>query len=135
MRSLRPKVDFVGCRTAERHVRSMLVIPEAEPIKFTTKGCSPQGNDNLSRALVLDGQDQSLHHGNAAVFADGTVAGWLDDFSFYPAPERIAIEDTVPVADDVLWRSSCLTDRLAQQTADGAAVGPIGEDPDLHDPP
>ena len=106
----------------------MLVVPETEPIQFTTKGCSVQGNDNLSRALVLDGQDQPLHHGNAAMFADVSVTGWLDAFSFYPASKRIAIEDTAPVADDVFWRSSCLTNRLPQQTADGAAVGPIAEE-------
>ncbi len=135
MRRLRRKVNFVGSRTGERHVRSMLVIPESEPIKLTTKACSVHRYDDLPSTFIFDGQDQPLYHGDAAVFADGAVTRRFDAFAFHPASKRTAVEDTFFVANDVFRRSTCLTDRLAQHGADGAAVGPIGEDPDLHDPP
>ena len=65
---------------------------------------------------------------------DRAVTGWFDAFSFHPAAKRVAVEDTVSVANHVLRCSACLTDRLTQEGADSAAVGPIGEESDLHDP-
>lgn len=135
MRRLRPKVNFVWSRAAERHVRTMPVIPELEIVKLTTKCHSAEGNDHPSSAFVFQCEDQPLHHGDAAVFADGSVAGWLDAFTFHPASECIAMENAVPVADDVLWRSPYLTDRVPQHRANRAAVGVIGKDSKLHDPP
>ena len=102
-------------------------------MKLTTKVCSTHWYDNLPCAFVFHRQDEPLHHGDAAVFADAAVTGWFDAFAFHPASKRTAVEDAFFVANDVFRRSAYLTDRLSQQGADGAAVGPIGEEPDLQD--
>ena len=86
----------------------------------------------FSRTLVLQSPDEPLHHRDASVFADGAVSRRLDALSFDPASECLAIENAVPVADDVFGRGA-LVNRPSQERADGPAIWPVAEDTDVHD--
>ena len=128
------EVDLIRCRASKRHVGTIFVVPESEPMKLTTKVGAAHGYDQPPSAFVFQRQDEPLHHGEAAVPPNRAITRRFDAFSFHPAAKRVAVEDTFSVANDVLRCSACLMDRLTQEGADSAAVGPVREGPDLHDP-
>ena len=128
------EINLIRCRTSERHVGPIFVVPASEPMKLTTEGGAAHGYGQPPSAFVFQRQDEPFHHGETAVPSNRAVTRGLDAFAFYPAAKRVAVEDTFSVAHDVLRCSACLMDGLTQESADSAAVRPIGEDPDLHDP-
>ena len=63
----------------------------------------------------------------------GRAIPWrLNALAFHPTPECVAVEDTVAVADDVLWFRGA-TDRWSQKRTEFAAVRPRGKHADAHD--
>ena len=65
-------VDLVGSGGAESRVRPVAVVPGDVDGQFVLHGRETVRDQNQSPgALVLDGADAALDHGEAAVFADG----------------------------------------------------------------
>src|SRR5260370_869007 len=65
-----PEVNFVGRLALERRVRAMLVVPVDDRIELIAHCLAAQRNHHVTQRF-LQGTDKSLHHGNAAVLADG----------------------------------------------------------------
>ena len=124
------KIHFMRCAAAESHMRAKLVVPVCKTNKLTTERVAAQRNQYSASELSFNRENQPFDHGDATVLADGAVTGWLDAFTLHPAPKRTAVEDALSVADNVLGRGSGVTHGLAQHGADGAAVWPVGEEPD-----
>ena len=127
------EIDFVWCPPLERRVRTMFVVPIGERKKLAARLLTTQRDQHSSRALDLHRLDHALNHSDAAVLTDCSIARRLDAPTFDPAAEALAVEDAVPVTDDVLGRSSHATNRSAQEGANGTAIRPRGKDADVHD--
>ena len=125
------EVNFIRRSAIERCMRAPFVVPVDERKKLATACFSLRRYQNSSRVLVLYASDQTLDHGDAAMLADGTVSRRLDAFAFDPTTKRVAIEDAVPVTDDVFWRRVGTTDRPSQEDAHGTTVWPVGNDADV----
>ena len=108
------EVDFVGRLAVKRGVRATLIIPIDEGKNLVAELVKSQWNEDSSRAFILNGADQTFNNSDTAVFADGPIARWLDALTSYPLPKSAAVEDPVPVADDVLWRRAVVTYRPFQ---------------------
>ncbi len=80
------EVDLVRSSSLERTVRPMAVVPLDEQREFTPENRPVIGNDELARALALDGPDESLDNRETAVFFDGPEA-LSDATAAAPAPE------------------------------------------------
>jgi hypothetical protein len=63
-------VDLIRRSAAERHVRAMAVVPRRKISKLAQKRSSPERHQRQLCDALLERQDQSLNHGNAAVLAD-----------------------------------------------------------------
>ena len=127
------KVHLRRRPTSQRHVRPVIIVPILEPGKVAMARLPSERNKKLTGALVLDGSDGPLHDRNAAVLADSTVARWLNASAFRPAPESIAIEDRISIADDIPGRRAGARDGSTQKSADLAAIRPCDEDTDVHE--
>ena len=113
-------------------MRAMLIIPSDEEENLVPELVKSKRNENSSRAFILDCPDHSLNNGNTAVFADGAIARWHDALTFYPSPKGMAVENPIPVTDDMLWRRASTTYRPSQQSADGATIRALGKGADTN---
>ena len=111
---------------------TMFVVPIGERKKLSTALFFAVRNQYSASALVLQAFDQTLDHGDAAMLADSTVSRRLDAFAFDPTSKSVAVEDAVPVADDVLWNGAGAPRRAPQESAYIPATRSIGEDADTH---
>src|SRR5712692_8726656 len=94
-------VDLVGCGGAEPHVRPVTVVPgEVEGQFLLEGGETVRDREESSRALVLDGSDATLNHGQAAVLTDGTEP-LVDAATATPALEPPGDELAALVGDKV----------------------------------
>ncbi len=96
-----PLVHFVGSAASKRHVRTQFVVPELEVLQFLAHLLAADGDQDNSRTERLHGQDETLHHGNAAVLAHGSEPR-LDASAFAPTLEAATPELRPLVADQVL---------------------------------
>lgn len=62
--------DFIGSSAAERRVGPMAVVPGDQFREFSLEGSSPQRHQREPCDALLEREDQSLDHGDAAVLAD-----------------------------------------------------------------
>ena len=127
------KVDFVGRPAFKRRVRTMFVVPVGVRENLAAEFVTAQRDEDSSSIFILDRSDQTFNDGDAAVFADGAIARRLDAFAFDPPPERVAVEDAVPVTDDIFWGRVGVTYRPSQESAYGATVRAVGRDANAHD--
>ncbi len=111
----------------------MLVVPVDVRENLAAEFVTTQRDEYSSSAFILDRADQTFDNGDATVLAHGAVARRLNAFAFDPPPERVAVEDAVPITDDVLRRRVSATDRPSQEGAYGATVRAAGEDANAHD--
>src|SRR6266581_4087138 len=94
-------VDLVRCRAAESRERPVAVVPGEVKGQFLLHGGEAVRNQNQSsRALVLDGADAALDHGEAAVLADGAEL-LADTAAATPALELPGGELAALVRDEV----------------------------------
>lgn len=100
---------------------------------FAAEFGTAQRDEDSSSAFILDRPDQTFDNGNAAVFADGAVSRRLDALAFHPASEWVAVENAVPITDDVFWRRVRATYRPSQDSAYGATVRTVGKNANAHD--
>jgi len=95
-------ITIVHHRTYQRWVRETgrrsCIVPTDKRKHLATELVAAHRNEDSPSAFILNGPDHSLNNSNIAVFADGTIARWLDAFALDPPPESVA----VPVTDDVL---------------------------------
>ena len=89
------EVDLVRSSSLERTVRPIAVVPLDEQRELTPESPPAIGNDELARALVLDGPDESLDNRETAIFLDGPEA-LSDATAAAPAPEAVIRELPVP---------------------------------------
>ena len=111
---------------------AVLVEPIDEGKQLTTTCIPSVGNQDSSRALILQALDQTLDHGDAAMLADGTVAWWLDASTLNPTSKSVAIEDAISIADDVLRDSASTRHCASQESAHIPTTRSIVEDTESH---
>ena len=111
------------------------VVPTCETKELTTQLLAAHRYDDSTSTLVLERENESLNDSDAAVLANRAIARRLDAGAFDPAPKRFAVEDAISVANDVLGRQASLADHPSRESAQCAAVGPIGKYADSGDPP
>ena len=97
-------VDLVGRATVESLVRAVPVVPDHEQRKLPSKTIAPIRNDQSPRALALDGSDQTLDHGDAAVLAD-RAEPLSDAMAVAPFREAFVGELDTLVGDEMPWLS------------------------------
>ena len=92
---------LVGSPTVQRLMRATLAVPdEVQRALFSHPGHT-QRHTHPQCELLLERPREPLDHGDTAVPSDGSVPG-LDVFSLAPRSVGVAVEDAVPVVDDVL---------------------------------
>ncbi len=91
-------------------------------------------HEDSSRAFALHGENASLHDSDAPVFADGPVSWRFNAAALDPASKRLAVEDALAVADDVLGRRTCIADGSSEESAYRVAIRPPGEHADTGNP-
>ena len=111
----------------------MFVVPIDVRENFAAEFGTTQRDEDSSSAFILDRPDQTFDNGDAAVFSHGAVPRRLNAFAFDPPPERVAVEDAVPITDDVFWRRVRATYRPSQDSAYGATVRAVGKNANAHD--
>ena len=69
-----PFVDFIRGFTAERRVRSMLIVPLSDGDQLTSERLPAKRDQRYLAKHLLQCQDESFDDGDAAVPADRTVS-------------------------------------------------------------
>ncbi len=96
------EVDLVRSLGLERTVRPMAVVPLDEQREFTLKRRPIVRNDELARALVFDGPDESLDNRETSIFLDRPEA--LSDTTVAaPAPEAEICELPAVIGNQITW--------------------------------
>jgi hypothetical protein len=80
----------------------MAVVPLDEQRELTPESRPVIRNDELARALVLEGPDESLDDRETAVFLDGPEA-LSDATAAAPAPEAVIRELPAMVGNQMMW--------------------------------
>ena len=107
--------DFVRRSAAEPSMRPRVIVPFYGREKVLQERSSPIGHIGQAGEQALDRQNDSFHHGNRALFTDGSVARAFDSFAFAPFSEGFAVEMFATIADDVLRRFACLCNGASQE--------------------
>ncbi len=71
-------VDFIRSLAAERHVRSMLVVPLSDRDQLTSEGLPVKRDQRYLVEHLFQCQDESFYDGDAAVHADSAVSRRAD---------------------------------------------------------
>ena len=128
------EVDFVGCFSVERSVRSMLVVPIEVGSELFSKVSLQLRDYNPARGFFLHGPDEAFDHGDAPMLPDGAEP-WPNPLAFAPVLEGAAPEDSVLVADQILGIALGASDRPSKKSAYGKRVRPLGKDGEAHRAP
>ena len=100
-RGERAEIDLVGGARAESGMRPLGVVPVDVVIELASERGSRQGHDRQEpRALVLQGTDEPLDDGEAAVLADSAET-LLDAVPATPRSELVGRELRAVVGDEV----------------------------------
>ncbi len=121
-------VELVGCGSVEARVRPVAVVPGEVEGQFLPHGSEAVRDQNQSPgALVLDGADAALDHGDAAVLADGTEA-LADLATVTPALEVPGGELVAAVGDKVTGLMADAPEEALQKYPNGRGGGLATED-------
>jgi hypothetical protein len=96
------RVHFLGRSAVERHVRAMAVVPCRQGSKLTQKRPSAERHQRQPCDTLLEGQDQSLDHGDTAGLADRAEPG-TDALPPAPRFESLAGELGGPGQKPDVW--------------------------------
>jgi hypothetical protein len=127
-------ISFLRGAAAEELMRAERVVPVRVECKAALKASPIQRDDSPTQELLLHAEDEPFDHGNAAVLADGTVAG-VDLAATAPPLEACTPELAALVADDVLGPGPGAADSVVEELADLPTIGLLAEDRDAHDSP
>ena len=111
------EVDLVRSSSIEGAMRPMAVVPLDEQREFAPESRAVIGNDELARALVLDGPNQSFDNRETAIFLDGPES-LVDTTSATPAPESTVGELPAVVGDQVTRTGMCRANGPAEEGSD-----------------
>ena len=109
-------VNLVGCFAAERHMRTMDVVPLNDRINFALESFAAIGNQEKQRQYSFKCKNESLDHGSRTMLSDRAIARRLDAFAAAPLAKAGAIELRASIADDVLWDCLGFGHRASQGT-------------------
>ena len=100
-------VDFVRRPAAQCRMRPAPALYHSpNKTQFPQEAFAAVGHQQQTRASVFQSQDESFHHGDAAVLADRPVARRFDARALTPVAKALAVELGTTVADEVLRRAS-----------------------------
>ena len=127
-------VDLIGHSAAQCHVGAMAVVPRGKISKLAQKRSSPERDQRQPCDTLLERQDQSLHHGNAAVLTDRAEPR-TDALPPAPRFELFAGELGTLITNQVPGLCSCRVNHATQESTYrlGGRLSP--EESDAHDPP
>ena len=127
-------VDFIRRSTAERRVGAMAIVPRRKISKLAQKRSSPERHQRLPRDALLEREDQSFDHGDAAVLTDGAEPR---AYALPPAPwlEFLACKLGALIGDQVAGRDACGMDGAAQKGTHRVRSWLSEEKRNAHDPP
>ena len=94
-------VDLIRRPSAQRHVRSVRVVPIDRRADFAVESALAQGHQRQTTEQRLERKDQSLDDRQAPVLADRAISWRLDPLTPAPTPETVAVELGPVIADDV----------------------------------
>ena len=119
---------------AKRRMRAMAIVPRRKISKLAQKRSSPERHQRQPRDALLEREDQSLDHGDAAVLTDGAEPR---AYALLLAPwfEFLACKLGALIGDQVAGRDACGMDGAAQKGTHRLRSCLSGEKRDAHDPP
>src|SRR5712691_4602972 len=127
--------DLVGSGGAETGVRALGVVPGEVEGQFLLHGVETvRDRDEAMCALVLDGSDAALDHGEASVLADGAEP-LLDAATATPALEFPGDELAAVVGDEVPRLHPRPPEESIEKSPHGRRGGLPREDSEAHDAP
>jgi hypothetical protein len=94
-------IDLVGRFAAEPCVWAEFVVPLRDLRELTEKRFASIRHERQAREQAFYRQDDSFHHCDRAVLADGTVTWSLDALAFAPFSKAFAVKLLAAVANDV----------------------------------
>ena len=127
------EVDLVGRADIESAVRSMCVVPLDEHPQLTSEVRPVVGNNELSRALLLECADETLDHGQATVLADRAESS-ADATPATPAPESLVGELAAVVSNEHPWSRPSLSHGSPEEGPDGLGCRLLLKHCEAHDP-
>ena len=110
----------------ERRVRPMLIEPDFKEPKLPMERLPAKWHEDDPRAFVLEAQDEPFNERDTPMLADGAEAG-CDPLAIAPVLERIAPELRALVADNVIWRGTCVDNGAFEEGVNRYRCGIIPE--------
>ena len=128
-------VDLVGSDGTEARVRPVAVVPgKVEPQLLLHRGETVRDQNQSPRALVLDGSDATLDHGDAAIASDGAEP-LADPATAAPALELPGDELAALVGDEVPRPHARPPEKAFEKSPNGRGGWLAAEDGEAHDAP
>ncbi len=125
------EVDLVRCRPAKEGVRPDLVEPGDVLAQLPLELLKPKGEEQQPDALVLQGANEPLNDGEAAVLPDGSEA-LADASTATPRLELAGRELRPVVGDQVIRPTASTTADAVEERRDVSRRGLLGEHRDPH---